>query len=252
MKALILAAGIGWRLGRGNGRQPKCLLRFGGKSLLERHIEILQSFGVRRLIVGVGYEAEKISAEIERVDPDMPVKTVFNPDFKQGNVVTLWRLREELDSGEDVLLMDADVLYDYRIMEKLVASENANCFLMDRAFEPGEEPVKLCLEEGRIVEFRKNVDDRISWDTQGESVGFFKLSAPEASRLSRVTEAFVANGRVEEFYEEALREMVLEDEGYGFGVEDVTGLPWIEIDYPEDIERAQHEVLPRLKETLKA
>lgn len=247
----MLAAGIGWRLGGGHGKKPKCLLQFGGKSLLERHIEILQWLGIDRLAIGVGYEAKKIFAELDRIGVELPVKTVFNRDFHQGNIVTLWRLLEELDSNEDVLLMDADVLYDRRLMERLVVSESADCFLMDRQFGPGEEAVKICLRHGRIVEFRKKVDDRICWETQGESVGFFKLSATAASRLSRVTEKFIAKGRREEFYEEALREMVLEDEGYGFGVEDITGLPWIEIDYVEDIERAQREVLPRLEETLR-
>lgn len=246
MKAIILAAGTGMRLGSGAGQSPKCLLQFGGKSLLERHLSILESAGIGRVVIGVGYKAEMIRAEIRRSKCRMQIETVFNPDFRQGNIVTLWRLREELSSGENVLLMDADVLYDHRIMHRLVHSPIPNCFLMDRNFEQGDEPVKLCLRERRIVEFGKHVDPGPDWDTQGESVGFFKLSAGMASRLRSTAETFVAAGRLEAFYEEALRVLALEGDGKAFGVEDVTGLPWIEIDFPQDIEKANRDVLPAL------
>jgi choline kinase len=244
MKAIILAAGTGMRLG--GGHLPKCLLQFGGKSLLERHLHILESAGIRRVVIGVGYMAEMIRAEIRRCECRMQIETVFNPDYRQGNIVTLWRLREELDSGENLLLMDADVLYDHRIMHRLVHSPIPDCFLMDRNFEQGDEPVKLCLRDRRIVAFGKHVDPAPAWDTQGESVGFFKLSAGMASRLRTTAESFVAAGRLEAFYEEALRVLALEGEGKAFGVEDVTGLPWIEIDFPEDIEKANRDVLPAL------
>lgn len=234
------------RLGGGAGQPPKCLLSFGGISLLERHLNILQSAGISRVVIGVGYQAGMIEAELERWCGHMPVETVFNPDFRQGNIVTLWRLGDELGGSDDVLLMDADVLYDREIMHRLVSSPRSDCFLMDREFEPGDEPVKLCLRGQRIVEFGKYVDPALDWDTQGESVGFFKLSALMARRLRSTAETFIAEGRVEAFYEDALRLLALSDTGETFGVEDVTGLPWIEIDFPEDIAKAKRDVLPAL------
>ena len=246
MKAVILAAGIGMRLGGGAGAPPKCLLEFGGKSLLLRHLRILESVGVSRVAIGVGYEAGMVETELARYEGAMDVVTVFNPDYRQGNIVTLWRLRGELEDGGPVLLMDADVLYDHRIMAQLVSSPSPNCFLMDREFEPGDEPVKLCLREGRVVEFGKQVDDALEFDLQGESVGFFKLSPDIAGQLTVIAERFMAEGRTEAFYEEALRILALDAGGTRFGVEDITGLPWIEIDFPRDIETARQTVLPSL------
>src|SRR3954462_1821359 len=109
MKAVMLAAGVGRRLGP-SADGPKCLLEFGGKSLLERHIEILRRANVNELVLGVGFEADRVKAHLKRAAGDMTVRTITNPAYEEGSVVTLWSMREELDS--DLLLMDADVLYD--------------------------------------------------------------------------------------------------------------------------------------------
>lgn len=246
MRAIILAAGIGWRLGRHLGRVPKSLLRFGGKTLLQRHFDVLGECGVTEVVVGAGYRADLMQAQIDATSSTMPIRTVLNPDYEEGNIVTLWTLRDELASGEPVLLMDADVLYDKHLMYRLIQSPNENCFLLDRDLEPGDEPVKLCVRDGRLVEFRKHVAQQLVYDFHGESVGFFKLSAEVAGRLRERTMEYIELGRRDEFYEEALRDVLLEADRFEFGFEDITGLPWIEIDFPEDVRRAEHEILPRL------
>jgi choline kinase len=153
MEAVILAAGIGWRLGRGEARPPKCLLHFDGRSLLERHLHTLRHVGVERVHLGIGYQAQEIHRELGRIGLPLPVDTVFNPHFHEGNVVTLACMRAAMRQGEDILLMDADVLYDRDILAALAAAPHENCFLMDRDFEPGPEPVKLCIADSRPVEF---------------------------------------------------------------------------------------------------
>ncbi len=246
MQALILAAGIGWRLGGGPRQLPKSLLKFGGKTLIRRHLEILAACGVSRITVGVGYRADTLRAEIAKVDLSVPVVTEMNQDYRLGNIVTLWTLREGLRSGGPVLLMDADVLYDQRLMQRLVGSENDNCFLLDRNVEPGEEPVKLCVRDNRLVEFRKRIDSHLEFDFSGESIGFFKLSEVAANELADRAGDYIRRGLKDEYYEEAIRDLLLDPQGPTFGFEDVTGLPWVEIDFPEDVRRAEAEVLPKL------
>lgn len=248
MRAVILAAGIGWRMGGGPKHPPKCLLRFGGKTLLQRHLELLEYCGVDEVVIGVGYRAEDVHAELAALDTELPVETLFNDNYERGNIVTLWVLREELRRGGDVLLMDADVLYDHRLLRRLLASRHANCFLLDRDLEPGEEPVKVCVRGGRLVEFRKRVAADLAYDFHGESVGFFRLSAEWAGRLAALAEDYVRRGRTDELYDEALRDLLLSDGGASFGFEDITGLPWIEIDFPQDVHHAQSAIVPRLEE----
>ncbi len=246
MRALILAAGIGWRLGGGPRQLPKSLLKFGGKTLLQRHLEILLACGVSEIMVGVGYRADTLSAEIANLDLPVPVTTEMNPDYRQGNIVTLWTLRKGLRGGGAVLLMDADVLYDQRLMQRLVQSERENCFLLDRNVEPGEEPVKLCVRDDRLVEFRKRIDQDTEYDYFGESIGFFKLSESAAAALADRAGDYIRRNLRDEYYEEAIRDLLLDPRGPEFGFEDVTGLPWVEIDFPEDVRRAEAEVLPKL------
>jgi len=244
MRAVILAAGVGERLGGGD-RPPKALLEFGGKTLMARHFEILRHVGVESVTVATGYKSALIEEEVARAGAGL-ASCVLNPDYRAGSIVSLWAVRSELASGADVLLMDADVLYDYRLMERLVGSRHMNCFLMDRQIEAGDEPVKLCVRENRLVDFHKIV--RNPYDYYGESVGFFRLSPPVAGRLAARAESYVAEGRRGEWYEEAVRDVLLESEPDAFGFEDITGLPWIEIDFAEDVARAQAEVLPLLAE----
>lgn len=242
MKALLMAAGVGKRLGGGSQQPPKCLLEIGGKTLLQRHLEILDEADVDEVVIGIGYRQRDIATAVAQYAPTTPVTAVYNPDYEQGSIVTLWYLREHL--SEDVLLMDADVLYDYRLLERLLASPHPNCFLLDRTLEPGDEPVKLCIRDGRIVEFRKRVS--VEADYQGESVGFFRFGNDVAHRLAEITEFYILNEQTDRPHEEALCDVLLSDPD-GFGFEDITGLPWIEIDFQEDVHRARDEILPRLQ-----
>ncbi len=246
MKAIILAAGVGRRLGKTGQSQPKSLLRFEDKSLLQRHLEHLRHYQIEQVAIAVGYQAESIQAEIKAMGAESWVSTVYNPDYSQGSVVSLWTLREYLTAGEDLLLMDADVLCARSMIERLVQTKIANCFLLDRDFEPGEEPVKLCVKSGSLVEFRKQVAADLAYDFAGESVGFFRFDSTVAKRLAMGTQDYVTQERQEEPYEEVIRDLLLQTPER-FGYEDITGFPWIEIDFPEDLQRAQQDIWPRLK-----
>ena len=237
MKAIILAAGRGKRLGDVAAGRPKCLLQFGGKSLLQRHLEILNDLGTDRIIIITGYRHEQIEAALEQVESRASVETVVNPDYAAGSVVSLHCAYDHLSDGTDTILMDADVLYDPEVLGSLFSTQFSNCFLLDRDFEPGDEPVKLCVAGNTPVEFRKIPDSDISWDYQGESVGFFRFDAAVAARLASQAQKYVENGRTDEPYEEAIRDLLRETPGL-FQFEDITGLPWIEIDFPADVERA--------------
>jgi choline kinase len=239
-RALILAAGVGRRLG-GEGHLPgqhlpKALLRFGGRSLLERHVTILRGCGVRDITVVVGYGEHDIRAELDALAGEKP-SAIVNPDFRRGSVVSLDAGREVLRSRAPVILMDADVLYDARLMTRLVGSDQPNCLLLDREIEPGDEPVKLCVTRGRIVDFHKR--PRVEHEWHGESVGFFRFTPDTAAELAERAEAYVGSGRGDMEYEEPIRDMILAGPPGRFGFEDISGLPWTEIDFPEDVEKAR-------------
>jgi choline kinase len=224
--------------------RPKALLEVGGATLLERHLRILGHCGVDEAVVVTGYRAADIAGEVARLGAGPRVALVHNPDFAAGSVVSLWAARAALEGVGTVLLMDADVLYDQRLLARLIGSGHDDCFLLDRDIEPGEEPVKLCVRDGTLVDFRKQPTEAHDW--HGESVGFFKLAAATARALVEAAGRYVAAGDTEECYEEAMRDVLRAGPPERFGFEDVTGLPWVEIDFAEDLARARAEVAPRL------
>ena len=246
MKALMLAAGIGNRLsGRDETHHPKCLLRFGGKTLLQRHIDCLRAAGVTGLTLVVGYRSHEIEAEIVRLDATDFVELVSNPRYRDGSVVSMWTGRNTLASGSPVLFMDADVLYDPAILYALIDGPGETCFPFDTGFEDGDEPVKFCLRGNRPVEFRKGVRNE-DYETVGEWVGFIRLAPDFANALAGQVDFYVSEGRVAEPYEEAVRDLLISPLGETVGAVDIAGKAWIEIDFPEDVIRAETEILPRI------
>lgn len=247
MKALILAAGVGARLFGGDDKaSPKSLLRFAGKSLMARHIENLTSVGVDEIGLVLGYHEEEIKAEIFAIGASEKITFFHNPRFREGSVVSMWTARDLLVAGDDVLFMDADVLYDPEILERMIEPMAVTSFPYDRDFEAGDEPVKFMLEKGRPVEFRKVPND-VSFDTVGEWIGFIRMTAEFAQAAAARTEHYAFGGDVYAPYEDAVRDLLLGQEGGKVVGVDVTGLPWIEIDFPEDIARAENVILPAIE-----
>jgi choline kinase len=247
MRAIILAAGRGLRLHQAADQQmPKCLLRFGGLTLLERHLRLLRAAGVSEVVLALGWRHELVEAEIDRIGWHPRPEVVLNERFELGSVLTVHTCAQAMTRGGDVLLMDADVLYHERIMSALVAGDRpVNRVLLDRDFEAGEEPVKLCVRAGVPIELRKQLAPDLRYDTIGESVGFFRFDEAGARRLAAIVADYVGSGRANMPHEEAVRDLLREGSQV-VEVADVTGAPWIEIDFPGDVTRAAQEVLPQL------
>jgi choline kinase len=241
-RAIILAAGVGRRLGN---EAPKVLLEFEGKTLLERHLAALRANGVGDIAVTVGHRGDLIHAELSRLGALGRVALVENPRYREGSVVSLAVQRPRLAAGRPVLLMDGDVLYDSRMIARLLQAAPENVLLFDQIIEPGEEPVKVCLRGEVIVDFAKLPEH--AHDRHGESVGFFRFSAGMATALAERAAAYVEGGRASAEYEAAIRDLILAHPDR-FGYEDIGDLPWTEIDFEADVVRARAEILPRLQE----
>lgn len=247
MHAIILAAGRGTRLADYNLQgHPKCLMGFGGRSLLARHLDLLYCFGVRRADLVVGFEADRIIEHVASLRSRPDVAYHFNPRYEQGSVLSLWAAEETLRAGSPVLVMDADVLYHPDILQRLLQTPVENCYLLDRDFLPGDEPVKIALRDGLMVEFRKRLAEGLDYDGLGESVGFFRFGPEIAAAIADTCARYDAEGLGDAPHEEALRDVLLA-RPRDFGFEDVSGLPWIEIDFPEDIRRAEQEILTAIR-----
>ena len=151
----------------------------------------------------------------------------------------MWAAREALD--DDVVIMDADVLFHRAILDRLLTSSHPNALLMDETVSQETEECMVATRHGRVVALSKRVP--AEHDLVGEGVGFLRVDHAAVPRLLRSVETRVQQGLLDMEYEDALEDFFRE---VPVGVEKIGGLPWIEIDFPEDLVRAEQEILPRL------
>ena len=245
MKVAMLAAGVGTRLDQDGEALPKALLRFAGESLLQRHLGILAHFDLFDVTLVVGHRADEIRRELALLGATDRVQTRFNPDYRISSLLSLWTLRDVFAAGEPVLYMDADVLYDWRLLARLLEAPDQDCLLIDRGAAVGEETLKVCIQAARVVEFHKRIQVT-SYDFCAEWVGFARFGASSAARLAGAIQSYVDSGRTDVIYEEPMRDLILAAGRERFGWVDSLDLPWIEIDFQDDLERARNEIHPRL------
>ncbi len=140
--------------------------------------------------------------------------------------------------------MDADVLYPPQLLACLIDAPEANAFLFDSAIEAGEDPVRICLRDGQVVEFGKMIEGE--FDAVGEWPGFMKMSAEIAAQVAAAAGRRVEAGEIDVTYEVAMRDVMLASTPGTFGWTDISGIPWIEIDYPSDLLRARERIYARV------
>ncbi len=239
MKAIILAAGIGKRFKAPTDQIPKCLIEIQGRTLLERTLSALGAAGVSRAVVVVGYRGEMIENTIGARCGHVQVSYITNARYDRGAILSLWSARQEFD--DDLLIMDADVLFPTAMISRLVESPHPNCFLLDPSTTHTGEEQMLLTRGGRVVTIVRGGSG--DYDLVGESIGFLKISRQDAPLLRTILDDQIAQGRDTIEHEEAYP-MFLAQRFVGF--EQVEDLPWIEIDFPQDLEQAKREVLPRI------
>jgi choline kinase len=240
VNAVILIAGVARRLAPLTDSTHKALLPVGGRPLLSRMLEALNSAGVRQATLVLGHCADQVrSLAGERVGR-MALRYVHNPEYTRGSVISLYAARQYL--REPTLVMDADVLFPREILGRLIALPAPSALLVDRGFTDTGEEIKVYTRGDRVIALGKKIVPE-AWDAVGEGVGFFKCgieAAPELVRcLARVIEDSHGLGE----WEDALN-LLLPQRHVGWA--DVTGLPWTEIDFVEDLRRAERDVLPRV------
>lgn len=239
MKAIILAAGVGKRLWPVTQHRPKCLIEMGGRTLLSRYLEVLASIGIRQVAIVVGYKQELIRTAVGSRACGLDIQYLVNEGFHRGSISSLWEARRVMDG--DVLVMDADVLFHRDILRRLIQSSHPNALCLDESVTQKTEECMAVVRGGRVIALTKRMPEQ--YDLAGEGVGFLKVSRAALDSLVESIKTHVDKGEWEMEYEDALFDFFSRVK---VGYEQIGGLPWIEIDFPEDLTRAEREVLPKL------
>lgn len=234
MQAVILAAGEGKRL-RETTSVPKCMIPMGGVSLLHRHLGALQGVGVDEAVLVVGYRAEQVIAHAG----EFPLKCRFvkNEIFSKTNTAySLWLARASLN--DDFLYLNADVLFHPDIVHRLVNSGRRSAMAI--VSKPcGAEEVKVRLLQGRVTQIGKHIEPSTC---AGEFIGIARFVKHDWIALQSALGQLVnAENRANEYFEVAVDRLLPETVVTAV---DVSDLPCIEIDSPEDLVQARGRVLP--------
>ncbi len=230
--AIILAAGRGTRLWPHTKDRPKCLLPIGGKTLIEHQVGTLETQGITDITVVTGYFGEKIrqvlGARVSYVDNARFVDT--------SSMYSLWLARSAATEG--CIILNADVLFHAEILRSLLASPHADALAVDYDSVLVDEETKVQIDGERVLALSKTLQLG-----DAENVGMVKMSAAGSSVLFAKIAELLRHNHAQEMVPFAVNAIA---SSHFLAAVSVESLPWIEIDFPEDYQRACEEVYPAM------
>ena len=242
MIGVILAAGMAKRLRPLTDTKPKCLLKVGERTLLQRTVDAMAAAGITEFVVVTGYRGNMIRDFLENLGSLEPLgslgKPIFhfldNTDYEHNNnIYSLW-MAGQVVRGQEFLLMDSDILCDPAAVLR-IANEQEAALAVNR-HELGEEEMKVVVDsQMHITEISKTCRPE---DAMGESVGIEKMTAAYSEALFReLDQMILKEGLIDIFYERAFERLI--PQGHTFRIVDTTHFFSIELDTPEDFENAK-------------
>jgi len=230
--AVILAAGVGERLRPLTDDRPKALVSVAGRTILDRTIDSLTSYGVRRLIVATGYREDAIRHALR----DTPCEVEFcpNPDFATTQNMVSLALCADAVGDEPFFKLDGDVLFPPEMLARIDASPAPLAVAVDTSRDLDEEAMKVSVESGRIRHFGKELSLDVAF---AETAGIERVGRDAVGPLFAACRAACDRGRTDVYYEAIYAEL-LGPRVWGDAV-DIRGLPWTEVDDRADLAVAE-------------
>src|SRR5688500_11521808 len=235
MKAIILSAGQGSRLGHLTVDRPKCLIDFGGRSLLDRQLDTLAANGIDDVVVVTGFRDDQIEASLARRVGGPKVRTIFNPFFKVAdNLGSLFVAKHEL--AGDCLVWNGDTLVSNALMARVVANRTPGiCVTIDRKPNYDEDDMKVVTDgEGRLHAIGKRLPQH---NVNAESIGLLAFREGGAAQFAEaIDRAIRTTEGTTIWYLRVIHQIAQGADVWTF---DISGEEWGEVDFPEDVEEAR-------------
>jgi len=230
-KAIILSAGQGSRLLPLTADQPKCLIDFSGKSLIAWQIEALVANGIERIAVVTGFRDAKLDAVLAAIPQQgFSIGSLFNPFYKVAdNLGSCWIARDEMD--EDFIILNGDTLVSPEIVARLIAGAHRPITVtIDVKPSYDLDDMKVQREGDRLLQIGKRLEPH---ETNAESIGMLAFSGEGPAIFRTQVEAMMRTPEgVLNWYLKAIH--ALAPSGV-VGTVSIEGLPWAEVDFPEDL-----------------
>ena len=234
MKAIILSAGQGSRLGHLVDDRPKCLIDFNGRTLLDRQLDTLEANGVHEAVVVTGFHDELVAEAIARRNGGPNVRTIYNPFYKVAdNTGSLFMAREELDG--DCLVWNGDTLVSRSLMQRVVGNDRSGiCVTIDRKESYDEDDMKVVEEDGLL----KAIGKRLPLETvNAESIGLLAFRSGGAAQFRGAIERAIRTPEgTTIWYLRVIHQIAQSADVWTL---DIEGEEWGEVDFPPDVESAR-------------
>lgn len=240
MQAIILAAGLGRRLGELTANNTKCMIEVNGRRLIDRMLGQLHRLPLSRIVIVVGYEGRKLRTYIERNYAGRDIVFVENPVYdRTNNIYSLWLAREYM-AGEDTLLLESDLIFEDRVLQAALDSQYENCALVSK-YETWNDGTMVRLnDDNDIVNFIPKKDfNYADTATYYKTVNIYKFSRSfVVDHYMPFLEAYIKVLGENEYYEQVLRVITLID-NCGIKALPISGMRWYEIDDVQDLRIAE-------------
>lgn len=234
MQALILAGGQGTRLRPHTEALPKPLLSLGSSTILDRQIDSLLKEGVSRITIITGFFSDKIHEHMRLRHPTVEVQFVHNAEFEHSRPAFAIIQALPFIQGDDCIYLNGDVLYDHEILRKIIQSSHDSVTAIQNT-PWDEEQVKVILDEASAVRhISKNIPLE---ESHGEFIGVTKLSRALLASLASISTHEGAETFRYAFAIDLLNHAINTHSALIHAL-DVSDLPAVEIDTPEDYARA--------------
>ena len=240
MQAIILAAGMGKRLGELTKENTKCMVKVNGVHLIDRLLNQLDSLNLERIILVIGYQGEKLKEHINHLTITTPIEYINNPIFdRTNNIYSLYLAKEQLQE-KDTLLIESDLIFEDSLFRKIIDHPFPNLALVAK-YEPWMDGTMVCLNnDNYITNFISKKSFKYSdVEFYYKTVNIYKFSKDFLCKnyvpfLEAYSKALGNN----EYYEQVLRVITLLDKC------ELKGLPldkerWYEIDDMQDLDIAE-------------
>ena len=234
MKAIILSAGQGSRLGHLVDNGPKCLIDFNGRTLLDRQLDTLAANGVDEAVVVTGFRDDTIEAALATRGGGPKVRTVYNPFYKVAdNLGSLYVAKHEIEG--ECLVWNGDTLVSDALMARVLGNDRQGIAVtIDRKDSYDADDMKVQVEGTRLLDIGKTLPLDL---VNGESIGMllFRGTGPRLF-CDAVERAMRQPEGLKWWYLKVIAQIAKVDEVQTALIQ---GLSWGEVDYPADLIRAE-------------
>ena len=242
MQAIILAAGMGRRLGEYTRDNTKCMLPVNGVRLIDRVLGQLSQLGLSRVVIVVGYKGQNLIDYIgHRYDDRLKIEYVNNPVYdKTNNIYSLSLAKDKLQE-DDTLLIESDLIFDDSLFRMILDNPYPNLALVDK-YETWMDGTMVRIDEdNNIVNFiPKKAFKYKDVDSYYKTVNIYKFSREfSQNKYVPFLDAYSKALGNNEYYEQVLRVITLLDNAELKALPITNGAKWYEIDDVQDLDIAE-------------